>query len=337
MSHVTGSFKKPYFFTTKNSSLGGFKTISTSEFNSINYGDIITGSAYPLISSISSDLFPAHHNSLRIRALKNTLNYNIKLSKHYSFESEYGNKSIQELKLISIPSLYYGSSIKKGSISCKWYLTGTLIAELQDIKQNGELIQVGPSGSNGSGSVAGVVLYNEGFLLLTGSWNLHPTYQDNFKLDTPSSTYFANWKYYMSSGALNPNHTENNETICGVPSSSFSFDFEGINYIETITMMARAEKGELNHSNNKTYIKYGQQYKVPLTSSTEYIERNDLEIKNIVLSDFKDEDPKFEKITYISKIGIYDEQKNLIGIVKLATPVRKKVSDSYLFKIKMDI
>ena len=80
------------------------------------------------------------------------------------------------MRLVSIPSTYYGSSIKKGSINCKWYLTGTLIAELQDIKRNGELIQTGPVGSVGSGSVAGVALYNEGFILITGSWSLHPTY-----------------------------------------------------------------------------------------------------------------------------------------------------------------
>ncbi len=53
-----------------------------------------------------------------------------------------------------------------GTVNLKWYLTGSLIGELKDEKQNGELIQVGPYGSTGSGSVAGVVLYNEGFILI---------------------------------------------------------------------------------------------------------------------------------------------------------------------------
>ena len=101
--------------------------------------------------------------------------------------------------------------------------------------------------------------------------------------------------------------------------------------------MCSSDLGELNHSNNKTYLKYGQTDKVPVTSSTEYIERSDVEIKNIVPANYKDEQPKFEKITYISKIGIYDEEKNLIAIAKLATPVRKKINDSYLFKIKLDM
>ena len=77
------------------------------------------------------------------------------------------------INLISIPSIFYGTRIKPGSISLKWYYTGSLAAEAQDSNQNGELIQVGPRGSTGSGSVAGVVLYDEGIILLTGSWNIN--------------------------------------------------------------------------------------------------------------------------------------------------------------------
>ena len=36
-------------------------------------------------------------------------------------------------------------------------------------------------------------------------------------------------------------------------------------------------------------------------------------------------------------MGIYDSNKNLIAIVNLARPVRKKESDEYTFKINLDI
>lgn len=334
MGHLNNSNKRAHTVFVKDSSLEIPRGVTKENYNKADYGETITGSFYPLSSSIKSDFFVAGHDSIRLRALKNTLNENSKFSKHYLFSSELGDKSQQELRLISVPSVFYGSSIKKGTLNCKWYVTGTLIAQLQDIRQNGELIQTGPSGSLGSGSVAGVVLYNEGFIVLTGSWNLHSDYVDNFNVNYPNSTYPPSWKYFMVSGTV---PQEGEQPICGVPSSSFEIDFDGTNYIETITMLARAEKGELNHSNNKTYIKYGQKDKLPITSSTEYIERSDIEIKNIINSPFNDEEPKFEKITYISKVGIYDEEKNLIAIAKLATPVRKKTNDSYLFKIKLDI
>ena len=45
----------------------------------------------------------------------------------------------------------------------------------------------------------------------------------------------------------------------------------------------------------------------------------------------------FKKQTYISKVGIYDDQRRLIGIAKLANPVRKTEDREYTFKLKLDI
>lgn len=329
---VTGSL--PFPFIVKEGSLGAFKTIAISEFNNdFAYGDAITGSSYPLTSSISSDFFTSGllmdgERKRRLIALKNTFNYYKYLSPHYSYSSSYGDKEDQELRLISIPSIFYGQGIKKRTVSCKWYHTGSLIAELQDVNGDGELIQVGPSGSNGSGSVAGVVLYNEGFICLTGSWSLHPTYTDNFNVYDPGDFgYSPSWKYFMTSGS---------EGACTVPSSSFGLDFDGIEHIPVITMLAKAEKGEFNHSNNPTYIEHGQATN-PHTGSSGFSEQKERAIKNIVVTNYDEEDPPFEKITYISKIAIYDEEQNLIGVAKLAKPIRKRENDNLTFKMKLDL
>jgi hypothetical protein len=318
--------KIPYPFIVKDNSLSSFNTVSTKNYNAFAYGDQISGNLYPFSSSLRTDYFFQGHNNNKINSLKNTLNYYVNLSRHYSFSSSYGDKSKQEMTLLSVPSIFYGSSIRKGSLSLKWFLTGTLIAELQDTKKNGELIQVGPSGSVGSGSCAGVVLYNEGFLLLTGSWNLHPTYTDLFGVgltyDPPA------WKYFMHSGS--------NITNKAV-SSSFDLEFEGVNYIQTMTMMSHAEKGEFNHSNNPTYLKKSEQQKLTITGSDFFIEDDTKQIKNIMKTGYSDVEPSLEKITYISQIGIYDEDKNLIAIAKISNPVRKRINDNYLFKIKLDI
>ena len=45
----------------------------------------------------------------------------------------------------------------------------------------------------------------------------------------------------------------------------------------------------------------------------------------------------FEKTTYISKIGIYDENENLIAVAKPATPVKKTAERDFTFKLKLDI
>lgn len=328
---VTGS--TPFPFITKEGSLSTFKTISTSEFNNdFVYGDVITGS-YPLVTSITSEFYTAGllfdgQRKRNLLALKNTLDYYKYLSPHYAFSSSYGDKELQELRLISIPSIFYGQSIKKRTVSCRWYHTGSLIAELQDINGDGELIQVGPAGSPGSGSVAGVVLYSEGFLVLTGSWSIHESYTDNFNLYDPADfNYSPAWKYFMTTGS---------EGVSTVPSSSFALDFEGTEKIPTVTMLAKAERGEFNHSNNPTYVEYGQD-RNPITGSISFSDSKNLSIKNIVDTNYEEEDPPFEKITYISKVAIYDKDKNLIGVAKLSKPIRKRQADNITIKMKLDL
>ena len=325
-----------YPFITKGGSRTSFKTVSTTNFNQFQYGDIISGS-YPLSASISRDYFDGGTadivgtvvNKTRLFALRNTLNYYKYLSRHYEYSSSfYGwNKGEQDMSFISIPSIFYGSSINKGSVSLKFYITGTLAAECRDIKRNGELVQTGPVGSNGSGSIAGVVLYNEGFMLLTGSWDISG-HQENYVVGGGNTT--AKWVYFGTTGSA-PTHT--------VPSSSFDMSFQGTNHIPVLTMLAHAPKGQINFSSNPTYVDYNNRITSfqPKVTSNQYVEPNEIPIKNTVASPYADPTGSFEKQTFISKIGIYDKDKNLIGVAKVASPVKKTEDREFTFKLKLDI
>tara|TARA_R100000808_G_C2151583_1_gene160703 strand:- start:1856 stop:3532 length:1677 start_codon:yes stop_codon:yes gene_type:complete len=308
-----------------------------------------------------------------LEALKNTLNYYSYLSPHYKYISHVrkdGERNFGKVRLnmISVPSIFYGSSIKKGTVFLKYYVTGTLVGELGDIKRNGELIQVGPTGSNGSGSVAGVVLYNEGVLLLTASHDLTknntkmgPSHTEKYIAEAATvASDYASWLYWgasmrestiynsgsapsvADSAAMSGSYGTWLTQPVFCPSSSFSIDFEGTNHVNTMTMFAHAPKGVLNHSNNLTYLDYqssltGSSQKGPETSKRRYIEYEKVKIKNTTKSQFKNYQEDFEKQVYISKIGIYDKDKNLIGVAKLANPVKKKEDRDFTFKIKLDI
>ena len=73
------------------------------------------------------------------------------------------------------------------------------------------------------------------------------------------------------------------------------------------------------------------------TSHGGYIEDYHIRYKNVVSSSYRNYEEPFSKHTYISSIGIYDENKNLIAKAKLATPIRKREIDEYIFKLKLDI
>ena len=215
-------------FIEKNSSLTSFKTTLTGTFNldfyeAQPYGNTLTG-RYPLSASISSDYYAVSSSRGPISgALKNVFNYYKMWSPDFAYSSSLGDKGTQELRLVSIPSIFYGSSINKGSVSLKFYITGTLASELRDDKKNGELRVY--SGNN-SGSVAGLVLYNEGFVLLTGT-------------GTIDSSHFED---YTGGGPASPRWIDFATTGSGITGSTFDFSFEGVNYVSTLTMFARVDR-----------------------------------------------------------------------------------------------
>jgi len=337
VDRVSGSTTQPdivYAFIEKGNDLASFKTVSANDFaQNYSYGDTVMKN-YPLTASMHRACFTASAPRPRITSLKNTMNYYAPLSNHYSFSSSMGDKESQAVSLISIPSIFYGSSIKKGTVSLKFYVSGTLQAELQDKNRNGELIQVTGTSyatTNGDGLVAGVVLYDEGFVLLTGSWNINEDELDY--LNSPSSKKRGTW-FDFGVGANEGDQDAGSKTSM-LPSASFSLSLSGTNYVPTMTMLAHAPKGELNYSGNPTYISYDSsvgQY----TSSIEYREVSTNTIKNTVSSSYSTPDPTFEKQVFITKVGIYDENKNLIGIASTASPVRKKENQDYTFKLKLD-
>jgi hypothetical protein len=339
-------FISPYIVKTSNKIK--FNNMSDAEFNLLDPGARIT-SNYMMSASIGREFFssglnvpdatltPAghtikHDGAYSGSALKNTFNYYQKNSPYYAYSNSdlSLDKDNDTCCLITIPSIFYGSSIKKGTIDLKFHITGTLVGRLQDIRRNGELIQTGPVGSTGSGSIAGMALYNEGFFYLSGAWALTP---EEYVFDATSA---PKWIHF-GAGAHDGLASGHISALKSRTSASFNIAFSGTNYVPNITMMTHAKKGELNHSNNLTYIKSDQTSSLkPLSGSTSYFER-DLTIKNIVSSSYMDPSGSFQKTTYISKIGIYDDDKNLIGIASLAKPVKKTEDRDLTFKLKLDI
>jgi hypothetical protein len=238
-----------------------------------------------------------------------------------------------DVAMINIPSIFYGSEIKKGSIDLNYYLTGTLIASAKDENQNGKLISTFNLNGNPTGSVIGYALYREGILFFpSASSTITPLGDSSMGIEYDASADFVSSWLHFGRGA-NDGWSGANKS-----SASFGINFEGTTYKNTMTMFCHANKGELNYSNNPTFLNLQQSGSIEgFTSSSYSYEDNEIEIKNIASSSFYKGEDDFRKVTYISKVGIYDEDNNLLMTVDLARPYKKEEKDNFTFKIKYDL
>jgi hypothetical protein len=293
-------------------------TISANYWN-ISSSALITGQVIALPNS----------TNLSASALQNVARKYTTLSNHFIFVSSsirsrdlvYDSNNIN---FITIPSMYYGSTIKKGSVELNYYITGSKIATCADTSHNGTLI--GTTGST-SGSVVGLVLYDEGIIMLTSSNPIAPSDNNGIIYDGVSALT-SSWLYY---GTTLNDGTGSSNTLA---SASYDLNFKGTNYVNSLTMFAHAKKGHLNHSNNPTYRDLSVQ-KINTTGSGLTFVEGTTALANVVSASYVS--ASFEKTTYISKVNIYDEDGNLIAITSMAKPIKKTLTDEFTFKMKLDL
>lgn len=338
-----------YRYVTKGGLGERINSVAATSYATSDYGAVLSQS-YPLTASISTFYFPSTSNASgsqyalkdtsrrKIHALKNTID-------RYKIYSQYYNSvtflsSGVDATLVNIPSIFFGDSIKKGSVKLSIFSDGELLSKVEDVGKNGELIKTtGSTNLFDSRNVAGVVLYDEGIILLSDNKPL-TNYTESFFQTTTSGTDgdYARWNTWGISANTYPN---------AVVRTSYDIEFEGVHKIPQLVMLAHAKKGELNHSNNISYLEratvVSSSSALLLTrhpyifSTSSYFENPNLTIKNIVKNEYITPTASFHKETYITKILIYDENKNVIAVAKTSKPIRKTEERDFTFKLKLDL
>jgi len=339
-----------------------FKGITSDTYKKTQPGVILTGS-YNISASIAREEFAANHlttlennnatiiesnrdravsdfqnaqtirpllSASALKALEATLDYNSIRSPHFFYSASIKdgpNRSFDVVRstLISIPSIFYGSEIKPGSVKLDYYITGTYIGSLVDKKHNGELIQVSSSfASAQNDTVAGIVLYREGFLILSGAYDL--------------GTGVASLQA-VSDGTSNPKwiHWGNSITTPQDPVGSYRLTFQGTKYTHTNTYFASMRKGELNWSNNPTFLEPSTAEGLGFTTGSTFAFESERVINNVVSSSFANVSASFKKTTYVNRVNLYGEDGRLVAVGKLAQPFRKDEDRSYTIKLKVDM
>jgi len=308
----------------KKSSVGGYEPEYTTGFGS------------PATSSIAK--FIALQNSINFRNNRAAVfNFNTYFTSTLTFSGATGSingQLLQDINMLSIDNIFYGSMIKPGSVNLEFYKGGTLLANAQDTTKTGELFEQTNS-TIGTGTSVGFVLYEEGVIVLTNTASLgggqeyyqQPTASAGTPvLDDPKWVHFGSY--------LNPTAAP----AAAITGSSYIVDLQGTVPKPTLTMFAYAPKNQLNWSNNPTYLDANTKANyINNTSSYYYEESSKVGIKNVVSSSFSTYSASFKPTTYIRTIGVYDEDKNLIAVAKVANPVKKTVEQDYTFKLKLDL
>ena len=313
-----------YPWISKNSARSSFTTVGATTYNNeFQYGDILTHD-YPLSASISRAAASSnpYQNLKQYASLRNRFSFYEVLSENFKIDGPGGDKDTIGAMIVSIPSIFYGTRINPGTLKLETYYTGSLVGVIEDSKKNGELIQtsngIETNATSYNNAVAGVVMYDEGIIYLSGSWY--------FK---SGGTYARPIRFAIGcNDGISPSPTLSKYT--------YRLSFQGQSDTQVMTMFAHARRGEVNYSNNPTFLEYGQD-KTFFTSSHVYEEKSDVKLKNFVSSSYSNYSASFERQVFISRVGIFDKNKNLIGVATLANPVLKKEAEDVSFKLRIDI
>ena len=221
---------------------------------------------------------------------------------NFDFKTVYKkvNEGNERLKVIHIPSMYYGNKIDPGSVIIKdgtynefgivrtfvddgiggLYLSGSMLSDVTGEQYKGD-----------SFAKVGNVFYSEGLIVFT----------DPALLDIFNTASF---------------HWDPTPAV-GVFSDLISIEFSGQTRTDTKIFNCRAQASQINASNNRTFS---------------YVDSRGTEEK---------EDDRTLRIredgtTYITAVGLYNQDKKLVAVAKLAQPVRKREKDRINIRLKMD-
>ena len=334
-------------FIQKDSTRQSFKSVTAEQFDAFKntVGDdeeAVIGTfedRYPITASLTrifvkagqedevpNDANGNHSNRKYIRSLRAPLKAQTPLRS----AEQYNDISASAANVVCIPGIFYGSTVARGSVELNYYLSNNLLARAEDKYEDGRIIQTYLNGEDTEEQV-GTILYSQGLIILTSSTELSTSvsHADSFfnpDADTkPQWLDFATGAKLISPGTLSPGP---------VSDSTYTLSFKGTNKIPTMTMYMYSEHGEHNYSHNPTFLNEAR------INNTEYsldsFYQKKATIKKINKSHYEDYEADFENTTYISKIGIYDENKNLIAIASLANPVKKNEKRDFMFKVSLD-
>lgn len=257
-------FRSSFYFLDTD---GEFSPGTSRDLNNSN-GSFVTGSwnlsgaieAIPNLSLSSRD----KNSILRLKSLYAENAF----IKQENYLSESILSSGNDMLIINIPQVLYGSEIKPGSFRAS--LAGAINSDEYFDDGYGGLYEIS-GGAASEDLLVGSIFYQHGIIM----------FGENIAYHTPESL------------------------------DSVSIDFSGTSTIPMTMYICTAPRGESNFSNNESFT---------LFSSAS--NKNEITTK--------------DNETYITTVGLYDEDYNLLGVAKTSKPILNKEGTSIQFRLKLN-
>jgi hypothetical protein len=173
--------------------------------------------------------------------------------------------------------------------------------------------------TNRSNLTGGLVFYEAGvavvspYLFAQSGTNAEPTdstgnFNENQRglLSTLYSTFSGsqNVGYTFVSGGIN-------DSAVGLYKNFFSASYQSVTELNSTVYFCRAFNNEFNYSSNPTYLTESQ----------------------IVV---KEGDPMAQPASYITTVGLYDDNNQLLAVAKLSEPIKKTPDTELITRVRLD-
>jgi hypothetical protein len=263
-----------------------------------------------------------------------------------------GGEKLDDVVFINFSRLLVKDEIKKGSfqlelsVSGNYEQPGAMMAENNRIKitdssgSSGYLVN-SPAGEYGvlyatasaagsrilaenANQACGLLFYQAGVAVLSSSVFLSSSAGGLLNMHTsPAGVYGGQVKVTNSSGSLMDGPTNTNEDFRAVLTGSeisgaadnirnriYNLQFNNTVELNSTVYFCRMNHNEFNYSTNPTYLS-SSQIRVK-TKSTD------------------------TPIAYVTSIGLYNSNNELLGVAKLSEPLRKDPSQEYTIRCRLD-
>ena len=229
--------------------------------------------------------------------------------------------------LISVPQKFYGEYIQPGSVtvtddstSSTFVFKDDSYGNLYDVAYSSSYANRVPD-SNYSGSLVGNIFYNDGVIIITetGSYSSVATSNgtDGFNLKFNSTQTIYEREYVCVVGESEFQHTTNKSLKVGYSSSFDMGIFKSTPFTNTIDdKFPYSTIGYATHSYNVTPTIKNQAYDIG---------------KKLI-----GEATHSEFATYITNIGLYNDQNELLAVAKPSKPIKNEKELALSFVVKFD-